>query len=276
MAGLMTSLMSSGQGRYGLILVSSVLALIIFGPYFAPFDPTAVNLAPARAPMSTVHWLGTDGLGRDVLSRLLCGGQSIVVLPLVSVSIGYVLAGSLTVYASYKGGAIDSLVTRIFEILMAFPTLLKTLLFVAAFGAHTWVLITSLVISTMPGANRVVRAVVLDEISRDYVWAAKTRGESLTYIIFSEIIPNILGPIAADYSLRITWAIIALSTLSFLGLGVQPPTPDWGLMIQEARASLQDNPWAALVPALAIGALSLGFSFLADAISAHWDSPAKR
>lgn len=276
MGKLMTSLMTSAQGRYGLLLVSSVLALIICGPYFAPFDPTAVNLAPARAPISALHWLGTDGLGRDVFSRLLCGGQSIVVLPLVSVSIGYVLATSLTVYAAYKGGAIDSFVTRVFEILMAFPMLLKTLLFVAAFGAHTWVLVTSLIISTMPGANRVVRGVVLDEISRDYVWAAKTRGESLTYIIFSELIPNILGPIAADYSLRITWAIIALSTLSFLGLGVQPPTPDWGLMIQEARASLQENPWAAFVPALAIGALSLGFSFLADAISAHWDSPTKR
>lgn len=258
---------SSRQGRYGMIIVGVMILLIIIGPYISPYDPTSVNLAPARSAGSWQHWLGTDGLGRDVLSRVLSGGRSIVMVPLISVGIGYFLAGFLTIWGVYKGGLPEQITTRIFEVLLAFPTLLKTLLFVAAFGSGTFVLVIALVFSTMPGASRVIRGVILIEINKDYVLSAQTRGEKTAYILFKELMPNVLTPVASDFSLRITWAIIALSTLSFLGLGVQPPTPDWGLMIQEARSALQENPWAAFVPAFSIGILSLGFSFLADALS---------
>jgi peptide/nickel transport system permease protein len=149
------------------------------------------------------------------------------------------------------------------------PSLLKILLLVAAFGPSTPILVMAIAISNMPGSSRVVRGAVLSQAGVDYVQVAQARGESALSVVLFEILPNIAGPIAADFTLRITWGIISLSTLSFLGLGVQPPTPDWGLMIQEGRASLQQAPLVAIVPAVGIACLSVGFNLAADAIVRH-------
>jgi peptide/nickel transport system permease protein len=226
-------------------------------------------LAPANQGPSASHWLGTDHLGRDVLSRFLWGGRSIISIPLIAIAITYATAGLLSLVASYKGGWFDLVVARIFEFLMSLPSLLKILLLVAAFGPSTAILIIAIAISNMPGSSRVVRGAVLSQAGVDYVQAAQARGESALSVVMFEILPNILGPITADFTLRITWGIISLSTLSFLGLGVQPPQPDWGLMIQEGRSSLQQAPLVAIVPALGIACLSVGFNLAADAIIRH-------
>jgi peptide/nickel transport system permease protein len=262
-------LMSSRDGRFGFSLIIAMLALIIAGPLLAPYGPTEIRLAAANQGPSPGHWLGTDHLGRDVLSRFLWGGRSIISIPIVAISITYATGGLLSLVASYKGGWLDLIVARAFELLMSLPSLLKILLLVAAFGPSTPVLILAIAISNLPGSSRVVRGAVLSQAGVDYVQAAQARGESALSVVVREILPNILGPVAADFSLRITWGIISLSTLSFLGLGVQPPQPDWGLMIQEGRSSLQQAPLVAIVPAIGIACLSVGFNLAADAIVRH-------
>jgi peptide/nickel transport system permease protein len=262
-------MLSARDGRFGFSLIIAMLALIIVGPLLAPYGPTEIRLAPANQGPSASHWLGTDHLGRDVLSRFLWGGRSIISIPIIAISITYATGGLLSLVASYKGGWFDLIVARIFEFLMSLPSLLKILLLVAAFGPSTPVLILAIAISNMPGSSRVVRGAVLSQAGVDCVQAAQARGESALSVVIREILPNILGPIAADFSLRITWGIISLSTLSFLGLGVQPPQPDWGLMIQEGRSSLQQAPLVAIVPAIAIACLSVGFNLAADAIVRH-------
>jgi len=236
------------------------------GPYIAPYSPTEVGLDQFNQSPNSVHWLGTDHLGRDVLSRFLSGGRSIIFIPVVSVTLAYLTAGLVSMVAAYKGGIFDLVVSRIVELLMSLPSLLKILLMVAAFGPSTGVLILAITIANMSGASRVVRGAVLSQSRLDYVKSSEARGEGVLIIVVQEILPNIVGPLAADYTLRITWAIIALSTLSFLGLGVQPPQPDWGLMIQDARASIKAAPLVAIVPALGIAALSVGLNLTADAI----------
>lgn len=259
-------ILSSRDGRAGFVLIAIMLALITIGPFLAPYAPTDIRLGPANSAPSWMHWLGTDHLGRDVLSRFLWGGQSIITIPVVAVTITYLTAGLLSLVASYKGGLFDVVVARVFEFLMSLPSLLKILMLIAAFGPSTPVLIIAIAISNMPGSSRVVRGAVLSQAGVDYVQAAQARGESAMSVVIREILPNIVGPITADFTLRITWGIIALSTLSFLGLGVQPPQPDWGLMIQESRTSLQQAPLVAIVPAIGIACLSVGFNLAADAI----------
>lgn len=259
-------ILSSRDGRAGFVLIAIMLALIAAGPLLAPYAPTEIRLAPANSAPSWQHWLGTDHLGRDVLSRFLWGGQNIIAIPVVAVTITYLTAGLLSLVASYKGGLFDVVVARMFEFLMSLPSLLKILMLVAAFGPSTPILVIAIAISNMPGSSRVVRGAVLSQAGVDYVQAAQARGESAMSVVIREILPNIVGPIAADFTLRITWGIIALSTLSFLGLGVQPPQPDWGLMIQEGRTSLQQAPLVAIVPAIGIVCLSVGFNLAADAI----------
>jgi peptide/nickel transport system permease protein len=254
------------DGRVGAVLTAACLLLIGLGPLVAPFDPLAVNLAPSNQPPGAVHLLGTDHLGRDVLSRFLWGGRSILAIPLLAVILTYATAGLLSLVAAYKGGWIDLVTSRFFELLMSLPALLKILILVAAFGPTTPVLVAAIALTNAPGAARVIRGAVLAETQADYVQAAQARGEAALSVVVREILPNILGPVSVDFALRITWGIIALSTLSFLGLGVQPPEADWGLMIQEARASLQKAPLVAIVPAVAIASLSIGLNLTADAV----------
>lgn len=265
--GLLQRFRTVREARIGLTLTLVIGFIILFGPLMAPFTPTDINLGPANSGPGMTHLLGTDHLGRDVLSRLLWGGQTIVVLPLLGVSCAYAVALLIATVAAYKGGLTDVVVSRVFEIMMTLPGLIVTLLLVATFGPGTKVLLAAIAISSLPGAARVVRAAVLSQIGMDYISAAQARGETTLSIALREIAPNILGTVVADFTLRMTWAILGLSTLSFLGLGVQPPTPDWGLMIQEARSSLQSAPLACLAPAAAIALLSVGLSLTGDAIA---------
>jgi peptide/nickel transport system permease protein len=267
-------IISTRDGGVGCLLLTAMLVLILVGPLLAPYSPTELRLAPSNQAPTWAHPLGTDHLGRDVLSRFLWGGRAIIAIPVVAVLLTYATAGLLSFIAAYKGGWCDLVVSRCFEFLMSLPALLKILIMVATFGPSLAVLILSIAISNMPGATRIVRGAVLGQAGLDYVLAAQARGETALSVVIVEILPNILGPVAADFALRVTWGIIALSTLSFLGLGVQPPTPDWGLMIQEGRSSLQQAPLVAIVPAIAIACLSVGFNFVADALTRRFGAQA--
>lgn len=255
------------EAKLGLALVCAVLLVILVGPFVAQYGPTTMNVAAPNSGPTAQNLLGADHLGRDVLSRLLLGGKNIIIIPLLSVTFAYVAAALLAIISTYKGGIADLLFGRAVEILQTLPGIFVTLLMVATFGPSTPVLVFAIAIASFPGAARVVRGAVLGQMGLDYISAAEARGENVVTIAIREIFPNIVETILADFTLRVTWAILGLSTLSFLGLGAQPPHPDWGLMIQEGRAFLQTAPLVVLAPAAALASLSIGLCLIGDALS---------
>jgi peptide/nickel transport system permease protein len=266
---LWASVVRSKQGRFGVALVGLMLAVIAFGRFIAPYDPSATGVGPPDVGPSGQHLLGTDALGRDVLSRLLTGGDQIIVIPVAAVLLAYAIGGSLGFAAAYRGGRVDSGITRLFNVLMAMPTFLLVLVTIAAVGPSFGVLVLVITLADLPRVGRIVRGLVLGQATTDYVTAARARGERAWSVFGREIAPNIVGPAVSDLALRVTYGIIVLATLSFLGLGTQPPEPDWSLMIQEGRASITAAPLGVIAPATAIALLSVGFNLIADATAAH-------
>jgi peptide/nickel transport system permease protein len=266
---VLSGVLRSIPGRIGLSVGVLVIAVIVFGRFFTPYSPLAINLAPPYSTPSLSHPFGTDGLGRDVLSRVLTGGDQVVLIPLLAVAIGVVVGGGIGAYAMLQGGRLDSIVGRMFDLFISIPVLLFALVAVAALQPSFWVLVLVVAIADIPRAGRTMRAAVSAQVANDYVHAAQARGESKASILFREIAPNVVAPVASDIALRITYGIIAIATLSFLGLGVQPPTPDWGLMINENRAGITFSPVAVLAPAVALALLSISFNLVAEAITQH-------
>ena len=256
------------QGRIGLILTVSVLIVAIFGPFVAPYSPTALVGRIVQGP-SPEHILGTDQLGRDVLSRVLFGGRTVIILPALAVTFAFALGGLLGLLAGYRGGRIDELISRTADILMSIPPLLLVLVLVVSLGSSDPVLITITGIWFAPRIVRIVRGATSSVCAKDYVLAAQARGESAASILWREVTPNITGTLLAELALRLNYAIIFITTLNFLGLGVQPPSSDWGLMVSDGRAYLGPQPLIALVPAAAIAALAIGVNLISDQIAAH-------
>lgn len=260
-------LLRTFEAKLGLGLVFAVLLIILVGPLVAPYPATAVNVTTANSGPTAGHLLGGDHLGRDVLSRFLLGGKNIIIIPFLSVTFAYVAAALVAIISTYKGGIADVIFGRAIEILQTLPGIFVTLLMVATFGPSTTVLVFAIAIASFPGAARIVRGAVLSQLGLDYIYAAEARGENVVTIAIREIFPNIVDTILADFTLRITWAILGLSTLSFLGLGAQPPHPDWGLMVQEGRGFLQSAPLVLIAPAVALASLSIGLCLIGDALS---------
>lgn len=254
------------EGRIGLVILVIVGLIVILGPALAPFSPDEIGVGPAQSTPSGEHLLGTDQLGRDVFSRFLNGGSTVVLVPLAANTLGFLVGGLMGLLGAYQGGRIDAIVTRCFDLIIAIPSLLLTLVLIAGLGTSGLTLVAVVAIVTAPRAGRVVRGAAQTVVVNDYVAAARLRGESIRWVLTREILPNAAGPIVAIFSLYLTYAIIAISTLSFLGLGAQPPSSDWGLMVAEGRQVLPVNPWATLVPAFSIGLLAVAFTLLADSI----------
>jgi peptide/nickel transport system permease protein len=271
-----SALTGSLYGRLGLLSLVAVVFAALAGPLLAPHDPTAVAIGPAQANPSPQFPLGTDQLGRDILSRWLNGGVTVLVVPLCANLLGFLGGGALGLIGAYRGGALDAIVTRLFDVIIAIPSLLLTLVLIAGLGSGWTTLIAVIAIVTTPRAGRAIRAAGQSVISHDYVTAAKLRGESLPTVLWHEVMPNVSRPVAAVFSLYLTYAITGVSTLSFLGLGAQPPSSDWGLMIAENRQFFYVNPWGTLVPAMSMGVLALAFTLCADALSASRHSPAQK
>ena len=238
--------------------------VVLFGPSLAPYSPTDTLAGPALEKPSSAHWLGTDSLGRDVWSRVLCGGSEIVWLPLVGILLAFLLGGVFGLLAGFRGGWFDSVFTRGTDVLLALPPLLLVLVIVGGMGHSTAVIVISLGIVFAPRVARVVRGAAQAVSASEYVDAARTRGESSLSITYRELLPNVSGPLSVEFAVRYTHAIIFVATLNFLGLGDQPPSSNWGLMVADGRTVMTIQPWAALGPAIAIAILVVGVNLLAD------------
>jgi peptide/nickel transport system permease protein len=250
----------------GLFLVLVWVFVAIFAPLVTRYDPMqenskAVNQGPFRE-----HWLGTDHKGRDLWSRVAYGSRMILVLAPLSVLSAFVVGTTLGLVGGYFGGWIDEAVMRIVDSIMAFPTILLYLIIIASIGASAINVVIAITIAGAPGIARLVRGLTLDIRTREYVAAAKLRGENPWHIMFIEILPNARGPLIVDAALRVGYAVFSIGTLGFLGLGLPPPTPDWGSMVNAGRRYIWTNPWAVLWPSLAISSLVVGLNLLADGL----------
>ncbi len=269
---------ASRTATVGLVIVLFWVFVAVFAPLLTPYTPLEQDWkAPNQGPSRT-HVLGTDELGRDLWSRLIYGAR--VVLVALPISENFWLPGgtalwgvfaallvgmTLGLVSGYYGGWIDEIVMRLLDSMMAVPIILLYLIIMAALGASAMNVVIAITIVGTPGIARLVRSLTLDIRTREYIRASETRGESRWYIMFVEILPNARGPIIVDTMLRVGYAIFAMGTLGFLGLGLPPPSPDWGSMVAKGREFiLAGSPWAALWPSIAIASLVVGLNLLAD------------
>lgn len=239
----------------------------LFAPWIAPFPPNHVNPALIANPYpSSEHWLGVDHLGRDMLSRLMWGARTVLTVAPAAVIGAAVLGTLLGLFAGYKGGLADRLIMRVGDTLLAFPKIILYLIIIARFGASAFNIIAVITVTQAPIIARIVRAVTLDVKNRDYVAAARLRGESTLFILLAEILPNARGPLIVDFFLRLGYTVIAIGVLGFLGVGLPPPDPDWGGMIKETYGMIFIWPHMTLIPAAAVSSLVIGFNFLATGL----------
>lgn len=229
-------------------------------------DPTAHSSLRQLEPPSWRFWLGTDQYGRDILSRIMSGATSIILVAGSGTIFGIGLGAAIGMSSAYKGGAVDAVVMRIMDGLMSFPTLLLALLVLTTLGPSNVNIVATVAIVTLPRVARVLRSVTLSLKQLEFVQSARLRGENTPYIIFKEILPNTLTVLGVELSIRMSYAILAVSSLGFLGMGVQPPSPDWGLMIAQGRGFLDGAPWVTLAPAGAVASLVVGINLLTDGI----------
>jgi peptide/nickel transport system permease protein len=265
----------------GLAIVLFWVLVGILSLFWTPYPPNAQEFIQ-NLPPNTTNWLGTDHLGRDILSRLMAGTQVILLktrLPIgnegFSIPIGVaiwgvigslVLGAVLGLNAGYRGGWNDQIIMQVLDALIAFPRIVLYLVVIAALGQGDLVVILAITITGAPGVARLARSLALDIKTRDYIRAAETRGENVWFIMFREILPNARGPLLVDAMLRVGYAIFAIGTLGFLGIGLPPPDPDWGNMVNEARKSIFSNPLAVIWPSLAIASLVIGLNLFADGL----------
>lgn len=237
-------------------------------PWLARYSPFEQFRGENLQGPSPTHWLGTDRNGRDLWARLAYGSRTILTLAPFSIIVALIIGGFLGVVAGYYGGLVDEITMRILDALMAFPQILLYLVIIAALGPSKLNIVLAITIAGAPGIARLVRGLTLDVKTRDYVAAAQTRGESAWYIMFVEILPNARGPIIIDAMLRVGYAVFAIGTLGFLGLGLPPPSPDWGSMVAAGKSFIQaGHPWDALWASIAIAMVVVGLNLLADGIN---------
>jgi peptide/nickel transport system permease protein len=249
----------------GILLFWVVCA--IFGHLIAPYNPLAQQLLANNAAPSGAHWFGTDPLGRDVLSRVIVGARDILVITPLATVLGTVLGTALGLAMGYLGGALDLVAGRIIEAVLALPAVIIAFLFIVALGPSTVTLIIVIGFIFTPLIARTVRAAVLAERHLDYLSAARLLGESPVRVMFGEILPNVMPAILVEFTVRLGYAVFTVATLSFLGFGVQPPTPDWGADIAADYSGLLAGYWwQTLFPALAIASLVTAVNLITDSI----------
>jgi len=246
-------------------IVLAWLVVGILGPAVAPHDPAVIQDADLFEGLSAKFLLGTDFFGRDLLSRIIAGARQTVGIALVATSLAVATGLTLGLAASAIGGLFDSALSRFLDALISIPSKMFGLVVVAAFGSSVTVLILTLAIIYVPGCYRIVRSVAVNVAALDFVVAARARGEGTVYIMLREILPNMVGPVLADFGLRFIYVVLLLSSLSFLGLGVQPPDADWGSLVRENIGGLAYGAPAVVMPALAIASLTIAVNLSIDA-----------
>lgn len=249
-----------------MVLAGIVVAIAAIGPFIAPHSPTTFVGAPFASPSSHAL-LGADALGRDVLSRSLNGGWVLLIMAVCATLLGVTLGATAGVSAAYRSGVTGGVIMRAVDILLAFPQLVFALLLVSIVGPKLWLIVLAVGISHAPQVARVMYAATLDVSERDFVKAVELDGVRSSTVMVSEILPNLVSPLMVEAGLRLTFSIVFMSGLAFLGFGQAPPAPNWGLMINENRVGLTLNPWAVIVPAALVALLTVGTNTYTDAVA---------
>jgi peptide/nickel transport system permease protein len=250
----------------GLVLVIFFLVLAIFANALAPRDPIVMNAGQALEGPSLAAPFGTDRFGRDVLSRVIYGTRASLLVGIGSITLAAIVGTLVGLIAGYFGGTIDNLLGRLMDIFFTFPSLILAIAISAALGLGIQNALLAIAVTYWPAFGRVVRGATLAEASRDYVEAARVVGASDVRVVWSHVLPNVLSPIIVQFTVAISQAIIIESSLSYLGLGTQPPTPSWGTMINEGRTFLDTAPWISVFPGLSIMGAVLAFNLLGDGL----------
>lgn len=264
--GVLRSLYRRPASALGTTLVLLFLALAVAAPWLAPYSATQQIAAHARQPPSADHWFGADRLGRDVFSRIIWGAQEVLGLAGAGTLLAVLLGTGIGLFSGYQGGWLDEVIFRFFDSLLAMPALLLALLLLGTVGPSRYSVLIVIIVVYTPIVGRVARSVALGTKTKGFVEAARIRGESLGYILFREILPSALPALAVEAALRFSYAIFLVASLGFLGVGVQPPSPNWGLMVSEARTYATLTPWALYFPAAAISLLVIGVNLMADGL----------
>jgi peptide/nickel transport system permease protein len=262
-------------GTIGVLVVGTLTLIALVGPALAPFDPTEQALDRMLQPPGRGHLLGTDDLGRDILSRLLYGARVSLGVGVAAVGLAFGLGGVLGLVAGYRGGWFDEILMRVLDGLLAFPAIVLALAITAVLGPSLGHAMIAIAIVGIPGFARLARGQVLTLRSREFVEAARALGARDVRLLARHIVPGMLAPVVVHASLRLAFAIVTEASLSFLGLGTQPPTPSWGAMLNAGREYLEMAPWMSLAPGAAIFLTTLGFNFLGDAIRDALDPTAR-
>ena len=264
---LLMALLRSPSGRIGLGLVLFHCGLALIAPLIVPYDFNAQSEVLDAMGPSLQHWAGLDTLGRDVLTRTFLGGRQALLVTVFGTIMAITWGSFLGMVAGLKGGRLDELIMRTVDTFLAIPFMIFLLLIIASFGNEPLVMILTLGFFYGIGVVRLARAATLDEVVKDYVQSARARGESTLSIVLKEILPNVRDVLLVESAMRWSWMLLAFSALSFLGFGVTPPTPDWGLMIANARIYMPLAPWPVLAPMIALSSLIIGINLVADALA---------
>jgi peptide/nickel transport system permease protein len=257
------------MGKVGVGMLAFWIVIALVGPFFAPYDPADIASDESFAPVSAEHLLGTDFVGRDVASRVLFGARVTMSLSFMSTVLAFLVGITMGFTAALSGPKTDMVISRIYDAFLSMPTIMLGLVVIAALGTSIPVLVITAGLIYSCGLYRIARALAIDIKVMDYVEAARARGEKLPWIITREILPNAVVPLVAEFGLRLIFSILFISGLSFLGLGVQPPTADWGSMVKDNLDGLAYGSTATLAPAAAIATLTIGINLIVDDFSAQ-------
>jgi peptide/nickel transport system permease protein len=250
----------------GNVVIISWIITAVLGERITPYDPFNY-FAAGHLPPSTEHWMGTDRLGRDVLSRVMVGSRDVLIIAPLAAMLGVIAGTLLGLIMGYYRGRVDDVLSRVVEAFLALPVVLVALLTLVVLGTSPLVVVCVVGLLFTPIVARTVRSAVLSERELDYVTAAKLRGESGLFILSREIFPNVLGPTVVEMTVRFGYAIFTVATLSFLGVGIQPPSPDWGLTVSEEYTNMISGVWwPTLFPALAIASMVIAVNLIADSL----------
>jgi len=266
MTELLTRLLRTRQGAVGAGILLVVALACVLGPYVAPYDPEKIDFLGRFAAPGARHWLGGDQLGRDVLSRLLTGARTTVPAALAATLLGTCAGALIGTLSAYLGGRWDEAIMRTVDAVMALPGLLLALLIASTLSSGGGGALAAISVAFAPGMARATRSVALAVRRQEYVAAAIARGESGAHIVLREMLPNVAAPVVVEITIRVAFAVMLFATLSFLGLGAQPPAPEWGLMVSEGRRFLHQAPWLVIAPGATIAFTAIGFNLLGDGL----------
>ena len=264
---ILKTMASKPSGLIGLTIVLFHVVLALISPYIAPYDYKAISPNTMFLAPSAEHWFGTDSLGRDVFTRTILGGRTALTVTFFGSLIALLWGGLLGIFCGLVGGKIDDVVMRVVDAFLSIPWILAMLLIVSLLGTSTEVLIPALGFFYGKGIVRVARAATHDVIAKDFIVSARARGHSNMSIIWNEIIPNVRDAILVEGAMRWSWMLLGFSSLSFLGFGVSPPTPDWGLMISNGRGLMSFAYWSVIAPIVGLSSLIIGINLTADAFA---------